>query len=136
MLLLKSFTTSNLMYLYSYYVFKNTSYKPYGNLEGKREVVGKSNKRCQDFIISVRLGIPNSEEHILTQMPYFQNLRIQQDAIYWERVRQLSLGSLKHPSHYLGNPDLVPWLAFPPLRDCLRLMKLSFKEHMSVLLGG
>lgn len=71
MLLLKSFTMSNLIHLYSYYVFKNTSYKPYGNLEGKREVVGKSNKQCQDFIISVRLGIPNSEVHILTQMPYF-----------------------------------------------------------------
>lgn len=66
-----------LIHLNLYYVFKYIPYKPYGTSEGSWEVAGKSNKQCQDFTISAILRIPNSEEHILIQMPYLQNPRLQ-----------------------------------------------------------
>lgn len=114
-------------------MYKNIPYKPYGILEGSQEVAGKSYKQCQDSIISVRPRIPNPEKHILIQMPYFQNPRVQQDGIYWEWIRQLPQGSLKHLSHQPCILDLVTLPDVPPLRHSLRLMNLSPKEHMSVL---
>ena len=110
-----------LIHLNSYYIFIKTSHKNHAMI-----------KQCQDSVISVRPRIPNSEEHILIQMPYFQNSRVQQDGIYWEWIWQLPQGSLKHLPHQPGILDLVTLPDVPPLSRSLRLMNLSPKEHMSV----
>lgn len=69
-------------------------------------------------------------------MLYFQKPGVQQNGIYWQWIKQLPLGFLKHHSHHPGISDLVTLPDVPPLRYFPRLMNLSFKEPMSVLLWG